>query len=191
MMALTQQQVTVMSGMIQRWAADIEKKTHDTLRKAKEELMRGRGEPPRDVAKIMLDEVKRTATEMNMPPGFIEHIKVRHGPSGPEIYNDWTKPATKWEGEREIWKDFEYGTRDHFIAPRGADAGYSDALIWRTKPNREWFYPAIGPTGEKVAKSYDRSGNVHGSSGHNVSGIPGLRPMKTGIERARKRLGIV
>ena len=170
--------------MVQTWAEDTTKKAIQMLRDAAGEG----GAPPIDVGLIMLDEVRRTAAEMNMPPDFIKHVKLKRVNGRPIIYNDWTKPATKWEGERELWRDFEYGTSAHFIAPRGKDAGFSNALIWQSKDNREWNSPGRTAEGKALAKVYARSGRPKGSGGHTVRGIPGLHPMKTGIDRAKKRL---
>ncbi len=121
---------------------------------------------------IVIPEIKRFATAMNLPKGFIDGIIfIKKGDNRGSIVNTWgsqQKPLALW---------FNYGTIDHWI-----QAFLKKVLSWISKGNGS----------NPRAIYYQSSGNEGGrrffSKGHYVSGLQRTEAMEFGIKQGMKRL---
>lgn len=123
---------------------------------------------------IVIPEIKRMATAMNLPKGFIDGIIfIKKGDNRGGIANTWgskKKPLAKW---------FNYGTVDHWI-----QAFLKKVLSWVSKG------PMSGNNASAI--NFTGAGNEGGrrffSKGHYVSGLQRTEAMEFGIRQGKKQL---
>lgn len=120
-------------------------------------------------------EAIRFARAANMPPKFIDGIKIIQ--KGDKIFleNEWKSKDT----DAPLAVFFEYGTSDHWVAPLSPDG----VLAWTSK----------GTTNTRNASAIyfknfsEKKGDKMFSKGHYVSGLPRLEPMTRGYQAGLKR----
>lgn len=123
---------------------------------------------------IVIPEVKRMATAMNLPKGFIDGIVfIKKGKNLGSVANVWgskKKPLAKW---------FNWGTVDHWI-----QAIIKKVLSWISKG------PMSGNSATAInfRSASNESGRRFFSKGHYVSGLQRTEAMEFGIRQGQKQL---
>ena len=138
------------------------------------------------VRQIILPEIIRYCEAANLPRGFIDHIRIeRRSGSSPSSYmvvNDWHRDSKYGRALLAVY--FEYGTRDHWIAPR-----FARVLTWLHPGHQQ-------EGGQKRAYGHaiyfqrhdTKKGDRLFSKGHYVTGLDKTMAMHNGYASGRRML---
>ena len=121
----------------------------------------------------VLKEAVRFSYAANMPQSFVDGIKITNEGKY-RLENEWS------ENNKPLAVYFEFGTRDHWIAPKDPKG----VLAWKSKgTGKSRHGSAI-----YYKNSTEQKGDMIFSKGHYVSGLPRLEPMTQGYKLGMRKL---